>query len=336
MSVKYQDYYQILGVSREATQKEIQAAFRKAARKYHPDVNKSPEAEEKFKMINEAYEVLKDPEKRKLYDQLGSSWKAGQDFKTPPGWEYTYNKAGTGGRTSGFYYTTGSDFGGFDFSDFFKEIFGGGMGGFEGFSSGTGQARSWSQKGEDRETDLTITLEEAYHGTTKSIQLQVIEEQPDGQLKRSLKHYDLKIPKGTLDGNRVRLKGQGNPGIGGGPPGDLYLKVHIAPHKIFKVDGADLITEIKLTPWEAILGAKVDIPTMDGKVQMNIPAGTQGDQRFRLRGKGISKKSGTGDLYVVVKIAIPKNLTPQEKELVERLAQLSSFQPRNEQGGSGI
>ncbi|KJS88180.1 MAG: hypothetical protein JM58_02055 [Peptococcaceae bacterium BICA1-8] len=306
MSVKYQDYYQTLGVSRDASQKEIQSSFRKAARKYHPDVNKSPEAEEKFKHLNDAYEVLKDTEKRKLYDQFGSNWQSGQDTpKTPDA-------------NNAYHYSANPNFEGFEFSDFFRGTFGQGFGG------------NSSYKGEDREADLTITLEEAYNGTLKSIELQVLEEGPNGRLKQARKNYDIKIPKGSLDGKKIRLSGQGSPGIGGGPAGDLYLTLHIAPHENFQVDGADLITQIKISPWEAILGTKVYVPTLNGKVKMNIPPGTQSEQRLRLRGKGIPAKSGLGDLYIVTKILIPKVITSEEKELVEQLAEKSQFNPRTD------
>ncbi|MFZ7104239.1 MAG: DnaJ C-terminal domain-containing protein [Peptococcaceae bacterium] len=329
MAVKYQDYYQLLGIAREASQKEIQAAFRKAARKYHPDVNKSPEAEEKFKLINEAYEVLKDPEKRKLYDQLGSNWQAGQDFRPPPGWEQAnHGPSGSGG----YYYTSSNDFGDFNFSDFFQEIFGGGSG-FRNFSPRGGSRGNWSQKGEDREAELSITLEEAYRGAVKTIQLQVMEEQGGGQLLRKTKSYDIKIPAGTVEGSKIRLKGQGSPGIGGGPPGDIYLKINIAPHNTYGIDGADLSTEIKISPWAAILGTKVDVPTLDGKVQMTIPPGTQSEQRFRLKGKGIPQKSAPGDLYAKIRISIPKVISKEEKELIEKLARISASEPQNKQGG---
>lgn len=326
LAVKYQDYYQLLGVTRDASQKEIQGAYRKAARKYHPDVNKSVEAEEKFKLINEAYEVLKDPEKRKLYDQLGSNWKAGQDFRPPPGWEEGYQG---NGRSQRYYYSSG-DLGDLDFSDFFKEIFGGGMGGFAGFTQKKGARSNWSQQGEDKEGELTISLEEAYYGTVKNIQLEVIKQQDNGQLVRTTKNYEVKIPPGTVDNSKIRLKGQGNPGFGGGPPGDLYLKINIAPHPQYKIKREDLLKEVKVSPWEAILGTKINVATLNGKIQMTIPPGTQSGQRFRLKGKGIPKKNRPGDLYIKIRIVVPKEVQGEERKLLERLAQISQFKPRSE------
>lgn len=323
MSVKFQDYYEILGISREATQKEIQTAYRKLARKYHPDINKSSEAEEKFKQINEANEVLKDPEKRKMYDQLGHNWKNGQEFTPPSGWDRRSNFGGGGSE----FHFSGGDFG--DFSDFFSSIFG--NGGYEGFSNGrsTGR-RNRVSKGEDLEAEINITLEEAYHGGNKNIQMQVTERGADGRVSQSLKDYSVKIPKGITDGKKIRLRGQGNPGIGGGPAGDLYLKVHLLTHKNFEIKDSDLITAVHLTPWEAVLGTKVAVNTLDGKIKMNIPAGTQGEQRFRLRGKGMPKGNTSGDLFVVAKIVVPKTVTDEERELLELWAKKSSFNPRNE------
>lgn len=326
MGVKYQDYYKLLGVGREASQKEIQSAYRKLARKYHPDVNKAADADEKFKEINEAYEVLKDPEKRKLYDQLGPNWKAGQDFTPPPGWDSS--GFGRGGQRT--YYSTGDQG---DFSDFFETMFGrggfGGFGGFDGFTTGRKAGRDgWSMKGEDREAEINITLEEAYHGGSKKIQFQVAERQSDGRVNRVTKDYNVKIPKGITEGKIIRLKGQGSPGSGGGPAGDLFLKVQILPHKTYKIEGDNLVTEIKLAPWEAILGSKLEVPTLDGRIKMSIPPGTQTDQRFRLRGKGMPTGTDKGDLYVVAKIVVPTSINSEEQGLIEEWAKKSNFNPR--------
>lgn len=326
MSVKYQDYYKLLGVGREASQKEIQSAYRKLARKYHPDVNKEPDADEKFKEINEAYEVLKDPEKRKLYDQLGPNWKAGQDFTPPPGWDSS--GFGRGGQRT---YNSTGDQG--DFSDFFEAIFGrggfGGFSGFDGFSTGSKAGNGgWPMKGEDREAELNITLEEAYNGGSKKVQFQVAERQPDGRINRTTKDYNVKIPKGITEGKIIRLKGQGSSGVGGGPAGDLFLKVQIQPHKTYKIEGDNLVTELKLTPWEAILGSKVEVPTLDGRIKMSIPPGTQTDQRFRLRGKGMPTGTGQGDLFVVAKIVVPTSISSEEQGLIEEWAKKSNFNPR--------
>lgn len=300
MAVKFEDYYKVLGVERDASPKEIQAAFRKLARKYHPDVNKESDAEKKFKSINEAYEVLKDPEKKKNYDQLGANWQGGQDFTAPPGWQNA--------QRGGYY---GGSGGSEDFSDFFEMFFGGQR------SSGH---RNWAQKGGDQESELTISLEDAYFGTTKTVALQRGEEQPDGRIISSRKEFQVKIPAGIKDGSRIRLKGQGSPGSNGGAAGDLYFKINIAPHEKFTLEDTDLKTFIEVSPWEAILGAKVMVPTMEGAVSINIPPGTQAGQKFRLKGKGLAKGSGKGNLYGEIKVIIPTNLNEEEMKLVQQLA----------------
>lgn len=319
MSVKFEDYYQVLGVKRDATSKEIQAAFRKLARKYHPDVNKEPETEKNFKKVNEAYEVLKDPDKRKRYDQLGANWQSGQDFTAPNGWE-NVNVHFDGGDGQAF------NFGGSgDFSDFFEMFFGQRGEGFANSSAGQrgSRQRNWSQKGQDRESELTISLEDAYFGASKTVELQMAEERPDGRMVNSRKEIQVKIPKGIKDGSRIRLKGQGGPGFNGGPPGDLYFKISIAPHHRFSLDGGNLKTIVQISPWEAILGAKVRVPTMEGNVAITIPKGTQNGQRFRLKGKGLVQGRENGDLYAVINIKIPTNLSKEEINLVEQLAHMS-------------
>ena len=328
MSVKYEDYYQVLGVGRDATSKEIQAAFRKLARKYHPDVNKEPGAEKKFKKINEAYEVLKDPEKRKRYDQLGANWQAGQDFTYPPGWEHVNINFDDGGQAFHF---SGSG----DFSDFFELLFGRHGGGLNDFSAGRRSSRreNWSRKGQDTESELTISLEDAYYGATKTVALQVLEERHDGSMVSTRKEIQVKIPQGIKDGSRIRLKGQGGPGLNGGPPGDLYFKINIAPHDKFSLEGKDLKTIVSVSPWTAILGGKVRVATMEGNVAINIPQGTQNGQRFRLKGKGLPQGAEKGDLYAVVNIKIPTDLSREEIKLVEQLASLRGG-TGNEQGVS--
>jgi len=321
MSVEFQDYYQVLGVARDATAKEIQAAFRKLARKHHPDVNKSADAEKQFKKINEAYEVLKDPDKRQKYDQLGANWKGGQEYTGQPGWQgggFDFSQAGgfEQGGTQG------------DFSDFFEMLFGrGGKRRANPFAQG---GRSWAVQGEDQEAELVVTLEEVFHGGDKSVQLQVNQEQPDGKVRETMKKFQLKIPKGIAEGKRILLRGQGGPGSNGGVPGDLYFRVRYAPHPHFTVKGTDLLTEVALSPWEAILGGKVAVPTLEGNVMMNIPAGTDSGRKLRLRGKGMPTLEGQGDLLVTVKIVVPKRLSEAEKELLTQLSQVSDFQPRGE------
>lgn len=319
MSVKFEDYYQILGVERAASPKEIKASYRKLARKYHPDVNKGPEAEKKFKQLSEAYEVLKDPDKRKRYDQLGANWQSGQDFNAPPGWgNDSGNFAGGAGQSFHFGGSGG------DFSDFFEMFFGQQGRGAADFSSAQRGSRrkSWSQKGQDRESELTISLEDAYFGASKTIQLQILDGQFSGRTANSFKEIQVKIPKGIKDGSRIRLKGQGDPGLNGGSPGDLYFNIKIAPHQKFSLEGRDLKTTIQVSPWEAILGGKVKVPTMEENLAITIPKGTQNGQRFRLKEKGLVQGMEKGDLYAVINIKIPTNLSADEIKLVEQLASL--------------
>jgi curved DNA-binding protein len=352
MAVKYQDYYETLGVPRNATQEQIHAAYRKLARKYHPDINKSSDAEDRFKRIGEAHEVLRDPEKRKRYDALGDNWKAGQDFTPPPGWDFFNFGAGTrpgtrsrsGGRSG-----TGADGQGFGFrifdgfgdspfsgfSDFFETLFGGGgPGGFGGGGSfGQDQARAQTLRGQDQEAEITIPLEEAYKGTKRSLTLESVDAGTGRPMGES-KTLEVKIPAGTSDGQRLRLRGQGGPTAGGGTPGggtpgDLYLRVRIAPHPIFRLNGADLELDAPVSPWEAALGAHIDVPIIGGRASVKLQPGTQSGRRLRLRGKGFPKKSGGhGDLYVRIRIEVPKHLSDRERQLFEELSKSSAFQPR--------
>jgi len=319
MAVKFQDYYETLSVERNASEDEIKKAYRKLARKYHPDVNQDNGAEEKFKQINEAYEVLKDSEKRKLYDQLGPDWQAGQDFKPPPGWENVHFEFGNGGQAEAF------NFGG-GFSDFFETLFGGRMGGGGAARAGQG---SWVMHGQNHEAEIAISLEDGYHGATRTITLQGQEIDDQGQLQPTLQNLQVKIPSGVTDGTRIRLNGKGGEGMGGGPPGDLYLRVKLEPHPRFRVDGHDLQIDVPLAPWEAALGATVAVDTLDGTVNLKIPPGSQSGQKLRLRGKGLSRNGdGRGDLFAQVKIVVPKELDPKEKELFSEMAKVSSFEPR--------
>jgi curved DNA-binding protein len=341
MAVKYQDYYETLGVPREASQEQIHAAYRKLARKYHPDINKSPGAEDKFKRVGEAYEVLRDPEKRKRYDTLGDNWKAGQDFTPPPGWDF-FNfgqgaGCGTGPRTGsrtgsqGFDFQFFGDFGDSSFSgfsDFFETLFGGGVGGL----GGTGQQRSTRSsalQGQDQEAEITIPLEEAFHGTKRSVSLETMIPTTGGGARRETKTLEIKIPAGTTDGQRLRLRGQGGKTSGRGTPGDLYLRVRIAPHPIYQLNGHDLDLDAPVTPWEAALGARIEVPIIGGKASVKLQPGTQSGQRLRLKGKGFPKKNGShGDLYVRIRVEVPKNLSSRERELFEELSKASPFHPR--------
>lgn len=328
MSVKFQDYYETLGVTRSASADEIQKAYRKLARKYHPDVNKEKGSEDRFKQLGEAYEVLKDPEKRARYDQLGANYKAGQDFRPPPGYEQFFQ-----GRQS----AGGEQFSFGGFSDFFEALFGGAAGGMRGgmqfdpyeeaaasFGSGnrrsaaTGHRTTAGQRSSNRSTaahgEITISLEEAARGTTRQLSLN------EGNTVRTL---DVKIPAGTIEGGKVRL--------GGASAGrDVILEVHLAPHPKFQVSGHDLTTKLAISPWEAALGAKVSVALLGGgEVRITVPAGSDSDQRLRLKGKGLPRRNGEpGDLLVELQIVVPKNLTQQERELFEKLQSNSTFKPR--------
>ncbi len=325
MAVKFQDYYETLGVGRGASTEEIQAAYRKLARKYHPDVNKSPDAEEKFKRLNEAYEVLRDPKKRERYDSLGENWQAGQDFTPPPGWEFFTGRPGRGGQGFGFDFFGGGN--GFEespfsgFSDFFDILFGGGLGGGRTRRAPSGER---SGAGQDQEAEISITLEEAHRGVRKTLTLETTEGR-----RRQSRTLEVNIPAGTPDGHRLRLRGQGGGGRGG-QAGDLYLRVRIAPHPLFRLNGQDLEVEVPVTPWEAALGARIEVPLIEGKASLKLKPGVQSGQHLRLRGKGLAQRSGTqGDLYAVIKIVVPSSLSAKEKELFEELARHSSFRPRS-------
>ncbi len=327
MSVKYKDYYKLLGVSRSASQDEIAKAFKKLAKKYHPDLNPdNPEAEMKFKEANEAYEVLKDPEKRKMYDQFGSDWEHGQNFRPPPGYE-NMNFGGFGGA------------GGGDFSDFFETIFGGAGGGFGGANFGGGgfggggfggagfQQRP--RKGDDSETSLQLTLEEAYKGGHKSITVQERATGPGGHPMVQSKTLDVNIPAGIKDGQRIRLAGQGSPGPHDGPRGDLYLKIRLAPHPHFKVEENNVILDLNLAPWEAALGGKFKLPTLDGMIEMNIPAGLGSGKKMRVKGRGLGSGAKKGDQFVRIMVQVPKDDSEEMKKIWEEMAAKSDFNPRS-------
>ncbi|CDQ09078.1 curved DNA-binding protein, DnaJ homologue that functions as a co-chaperone of DnaK [Acidithiobacillus ferrivorans] len=311
--MEYKDYYRILGVERSADADAIKASYRKMARKYHPDVSKEKDAEDRFKDLQEAYEVLKDPEKRAAYDQLGSNWRAGQDFRPPPGWG---QQAGGGG----------ADFGGGGFSDFFESMFRQQQGGgFRGSGGG-----GFRRQGEDSEATIQVSLEDAAHGAQREISLEVPTMGSDGRMRREARHLTVKIPKGIRAGQRLRMAGQGAPGMGGGPNGDLYLHIQFQPHPRFRVEGSDLYHDLHITPWEAALGASVEIPTLDGDVRMKIPAGSTSGQKLRLSQKGLPGSVGKmpGDLYAVIQIVVPKKISEPEKALWNQLAEISDFHPR--------
>lgn len=324
MAVKFKDYYETLGIPRTASAEDIKKSFRTLARRYHPDVAKNKaEAEAKFKEINEAYEVLRDPEKRQRYDELGQHWKEGAGFPPPPrGGGSRGRRAGPGGGGPG----PSFEFGGTGFSDFFETFFGGGGGGarrWEGFGD---EQEARSNRGEDLEADILVTLNEAIHGSQRQVTLR--RGSPDGGDERS-DTYQVRIPAGVREGQKIRLAGQGNPGFGGGSPGDLLLRVRFASHPDFRVQGADLYYDLELAPWESVLGTRVEIPSLDGAAALKIPPGTQSGSRLRLRGLGLPKaEGGRGDFYAVVQVQAPPTVSPQEKKLWEELARTSSFNPR--------
>ncbi len=312
--MKFKDYYEILGVKRTATPDEIKAAYRKLARKYHPDVSKEPNAETRFKELGEAHEVLKDPEKRALYDQMGSQWKAGQDFKPAPGWDAGFEFRGGGA----------SDFG--DPSDFFEALFG-------RRPRGSGARRpNVHAEGEDHHAKIMIDLEDAYRGAHRTVSLRMPSYDAQGQMVAHERKLEVNIPKGIRAGQHLRLSGQGGPGIGTGRAGDLYLEVAFNPHPLFRVDDRDVYVDLRLAPWEAALGAKVEAPTPEGPIQLTIPPGSSAGRQMRLKGKGIPGQPA-GDLYVALAVALPPADTEAAKEAYRVLSRAFTFNPRGERKG---
>ncbi|MDW3095776.1 MAG: DnaJ C-terminal domain-containing protein [Gammaproteobacteria bacterium] len=300
--MEYKDYYKILGVERGASEDEIKKSYRRLARKYHPDVSKEPDAEKRFKELGEAYEVLKDAQKRQSYDQLGANWKAGQDFNPPPGWE----QAGFGG--------FGNHGGSFDnasgFSDFFESMFGGGF----GQSTGAGH-HSFQQAGHDQTASINVSIRDAFNGANRTIRL------------AGGKSLQVKIPKGISSGKKIRLSGQGSPGINGGPNGDLYLEVSVVNDAEFEVEGKDVYVNVNIAPWEAALGEKVPVSTLDGQVEIKIPANSKSGRKMRLTGKGMPGRPA-GDLYVRLNIVTPPASNDEEKDFYKQMKNKFSFNPR--------
>lgn len=314
--MEYKDYYATLGVPRTATAEEIKKAYRKLARKYHPDVSKEKDAEEKFKTVQEAYEVLKDPKKREAYDQLGSQWQSGQEFRPPPNWQ---GFAGAGGG-AGF---EDVDLGGF--SDFFANIFGGGV-----RQGGVHQRRGhhdFNQRGNDQHAKISVSLSEAFNGASKSIQLQAPEIDNQGRAQYKTRTLKINIPKGVVSGQQLRLAGQGMPGMGKAPAGDLYLEIEVLPSNIFTLQGKDIYLTLPITPWEAALGAKISIPTLGGKVDMKIAPGSQSGQKLRLKGRGMPGKEA-GDQYVLLQVMAPPAKTDTQRALYEKMSQEMPYNPR--------
>ncbi len=316
--MKFQDYYKILGVDRNADAAAVKKAYRKLARKYHPDVNKSDDAEERFKEVNEAYDVLKDPDKRKAYDQFGSDWKHGHEFNAN---QYA------GGGFGGF---SGSG----DFSDFFEQIFsqarGSRGGGFGGFGDQAGRGAGFSQrapKGEDQTLKLDITLEEAYNGGEKTIQISRTDSEAGSIAAPTLKKLKINIPRGVMNGQKIRLSKQGHASPYGGQAGDLLLEMNILPHRLFKLEGRDLTLKCPVTPWEAALGGKITVPTLKGQVELKVAPGVQSGQKMRLKGRGLPGKPD-GDMLVEIQIYTPPADSDQQKEFYRGMQNQFHYNPR--------
>jgi len=315
--MEYKDYYKIMGLDRDATEDQIKRAYRKLARKYHPDVSKESNAEALFKDLGEAYEVLKDPEKRAAYDQLGANWKAGQDFHPPPDWNTGFEHSGAG-------FTGGEA----DFSTFFEELFGRD---FRSGHTGRRQAGGFHARGEDHHAKILIDLEDSFNGAKRSITLRAPEMGSEGQVYLKERTLNVTIPKGVKAGQHIRLAGQGNPGMGEGKPGDLFLEIEFKPHPIFTVNGQDLMVDLPVAPWEAALGAKVKVPTPAGIVDLNIPAGSNSGQKLRLKGRGLPAKK-PGNLIAVLQIVVPPATNDEAKKLYKEMKQKLKFNPRAKLG----
>ncbi|MBK6618640.1 MAG: DnaJ domain-containing protein [Nitrosomonas sp.] len=315
--MEYKDYYQIMGVARDATQAEIKQAYRKLARQYHPDVSKEPGAEAHFKEIGEAYEVLKDPEKRAAYNRLGERWKSGQEFQPPPEWDQGFEFHGRP-----FSQTDASQF-----SSFFESLFG------KRHQSGRpGQAHGFDLKGQDSHAKISIDLEDIFLGGVRSLMLQHTELGSDGRPQIKERTLNVRIPKGILQGQHIRLAGQGSAGQGQGKAGDLYLEVMFKPHPLYKVNGKDISMELPVAPWEAALGEVVQVPTPQGSVDLRIPANSQSGQKLRLKERGIPG-AAPGDLYVTLKVVLPPAENEQAKAIYQEMRQKMAFNPRAKLNG---
>ncbi len=313
--MEFKDYYQILGVAPDAETKDIKTAYRKLARKYHPDLNPEADAEARFKDVAEAWEVLKDPQRRAEYDELRQfGGRHREEFRPPPGWQ-------SGGGAQGHQFDG-------DFSDFFNSIFGGG---FSGGRSQRGWSGGFDASGQDVEIEMPVFLEETVAEQKKpvSYEIPVIEQ---GMLRQQRKSLNVTIPVGVADGERIRVKGQGAPGSGSGAPGDLYLHIRLVPHPVFDVEGHNLVLTVPVAPWEAALGAKVEVPTLEGRINLTIAPGSQGGQKLRVRGKGLPRRDGRGDLLAVLKVVMPPGGDEQTEALWRQLSERAAFNPRTEWG----
>ena len=326
--MEFRDYYKVLGVERTASADQIRKAYRRLAHKYHPDVSKEPNAEARFKEMQEAYEVLKDPEKRAAYDQLGGQWKAGEQFRPPPDWGSGFEFSGDGrarpgrsrGRGAGPRGFGAGEDGGLGeqgFSEFFSSLFGG----------GSPFAAEGRRPGRDHHARIEIDLEEAFRGTTRMLELKRPELKPDGTLELRNHTVRVTIPPGVTAGQLIRLAGQGEPASGRGSAGDLYLETHIRPHRLFQLDGRDVTLTLPVAPWEAALGASVTVPTLGGPVEVQIPPGSQSGQKLRLRGRGLPGKPA-GDQFAQLKLVLPPGTSPEAKALYEEMRRKLNFDPR--------
>lgn len=313
--MEYKDYYKILGVSRQATADEIKKAYRKLARKFHPDVSKEPNAEARFKEINEASEVLQDAEKRAAYDQLGAGWQSGQSFKPPPGWQGGFGaRGGAGGGAADA-----------DFSEFFSNLFGQSRG---GAPRGGSPFRS---RGQDHEAKVMIDLDDTFTGATRSVTLRVPEIDANGLQHDRVRKLEVRIPKGVREGQKIRLAGQGGAGMAGGATGDMLLEIGFNPHPIYRPEGRDLYVTLPVAPWEAALGATAKAPTPAGVVEVNVPVGSRTGRKLRLKGRGIPGEP-PGDLYLLLEIVAPPADSDRARELYETMARELAFNPRRELG----
>lgn len=312
--MEFRDYYQILGVARDETAENIKKAFRKLARKFHPDVSKEPDAERRMTEINEAYTVLSDPEKRAAYDQLGRGYRPGQEFRPPPDWDAGFEFSGDGA----------SPHEAADFSDFFAELFGRMGGAPGGFRAHRGRFHA---RGEDHHAKVLLDLEDAFSSATRQISLRVPQVDAQGHVQLATRTLNVKIPRGVHEGQVIRLAGQGAPGVGAAPAGDLLLEVHFRPHPRFRADGRDLHLTLPVAPWEAALGAIVAVALPDGSIKVRIPEGTQSGRQLRVRGKGIPGNPA-GDLLLDIEVVLPPADSPQARQFYETMARELAFDPR--------
>ena len=309
--MQFKDYYETLGVSRDAAQADIKRAYRKLARKYHPDVSKEPNCEARFKDVQEAYEVLKDADKREAYDRFGPNWKHGDNFTPPPSGAHRADHQNT---------RVGDEA---DFSDFFSQIFRGQQGRQQAGGDG------FQMRGQDRNLRIQISLQDSYHGATRTLTFAVPELDARGEVRQTPKTVNVNLPKGVIAGQRIRLAGQGGPGFGGGQAGDLFLEVEFESDRRFHAEGHDVYLQLPITPWEAALGAKVVVPTLGGKVELNIAPGSQAGRKLRLAGRGLPGQA-PGDQYVVLTIVVPEANDEAQRALYREMARLMPTDPRAE------